>query len=111
MHVGTLRERVTIQSVTYASSTQSAQGVASFGTLATVWGGVRPMGGSEQLSAGSVSSEVKYEIEIRHRSDVTPGMRVVWAPYRGPSVTAEILAAPLHPSNTDRLVLQCGVTE
>jgi SPP1 family predicted phage head-tail adaptor len=111
MQIGTLRDRVTIQSVTYASSTQSAQGVASFSTLATVWGAVKPLGGTESLAAASVTSQVRYEIEIRHRADVTAGMRVTWTPYRGPSVTAEILAIQLHPSMTDRLVLQCGATE
>lgn len=108
MRIGDLRDRLTLQSVSYASSTQSGHGAASFSTLATVWGAVRSSGGNEELESGSVTSRVRYDVEIRHRTDVTPRMRVLWTPYTGSSRTLEILAVQFHPTMTDRLVLQCA---
>ena len=109
--VGEMRDRVTFQAVTYASSTQSGQGAASFATLATVWASVRAGGGSEQLSAESVTSQVVYEIEIRRRADVTPGVRATWSQFRSAALLAEVLAVYPHPTMTDRMIVQCGVTE
>jgi SPP1 family predicted phage head-tail adaptor len=108
--VGRLRERVVLQSVSYASSTQSSQGVKSFSTLATVWARVTSPGGDESITAGSVSSQVRYEVEMRYRADVTPAMRVVWTPKGGSAKTLEVLA--VNPSRTfeDRIVLQCGAS-
>jgi SPP1 family predicted phage head-tail adaptor len=111
MRIGPLDQRLTIQTPTYASSTQSGQGVASWSTLATVWGAVRAMSGTETLSAGSVTSGVTYEIEVRFRSDVTPKMRVQWTPYSGSAKTFEIHAVQVGTRTSDRLTLLCGVTE
>jgi len=109
--IGALRDRVTLQSVTYASSVTSAQGVASFTTLATVWANVNALAGSERLGAGAVTSNVTYEIEIKHRTDVTPAMRVLWTPYRGSAKTFEVHAVQISTTHKDRIVLECGVTE
>lgn len=106
-----MRHRVVIQTPSYASSTQSGAGVASFSTLATVWAAVNPLSGSERLAAGAVSSQVAYEIEIRQRSDVTAGMRVQWTPYSGSAMTLEILAVLPSATMADRMVLSCGVTQ
>lgn len=111
MRAGDLRHRVVIQSPSYSASTQSGQGVASFSTLATVWAAVRPLSGSERLTTGAVTSEVSYEIEIRQRSDVTPGMRVQWTPYSGSALTLEVLAALPSATMADRMTLTCGVTQ
>jgi SPP1 family predicted phage head-tail adaptor len=111
MSIGTLDQRLTIQTPTYASSTQSSQGVASWSTLATVWGSVTALGGSEALQAGSVTSGVTYEVEMRYRADVTPKMRLQWTPYSGSAKTLEVLAVQVGTRTVDRLVLQCGVTE
>lgn len=106
-----LDQRVTIQTPSYASSTQSGQGVASFSTLATVWASVRSVSGDEQLVAGSITSRATYEIAIRHRSDVTPAMRVQWTPYSGSAKTFEVLAVREGDRLADRLFLECGVVE
>lgn len=111
MRSGDMRDRVTLRSVSYASSTQSGQGVSSFADLATVFAEVKPFSGDESLSAGAITSQVRYEVSIRFRSDVNAGMRVAWTPYRGTAKTLEILAAVPHPVMTDRLLLDCGVVE
>lgn len=109
--IGPLDQRLTIQTPTYASSTQSGQGVPSWSTLATVWGSVKAMSGTEMLAASAVTSQVSYELEIRYRSDVTPKLRVQWTPYTGSSKTFEIHAVQVGDRTSDRLFLQCGVIE
>lgn len=108
---GELRDRLVIQSPSFAASTQSGQGVASFSTFDTVWAEVRPMSGDERLAAGSIASEVTYQVEIRYRTDVTPAMRVVWTPYGGSAKTFQIHAVDNHGPQSDRIVLHCGVVE
>ena len=108
--VGQLDQRLIIQTPTFASSTQSSQGVASFSTLATVWAAIKALGGNEGLQGPSITSIQQYEIEIRGRSDVTPRMRAQWTPYGGSAKTVEILAVVPHSRTADRLVLTCGET-
>jgi SPP1 family predicted phage head-tail adaptor len=106
--LGQLCERLTIQQPTYAASTQSGQGVASWSTLAEVWGAVRALSAGESMQAQSISASQTYEIEIRHRADVTPAMRVQWAPYGGTARTFEIHGLSFGARRADRLILRCG---
>lgn len=109
MRIGQLRDRVTIQAPTYASSTQSAQGVASWSTLADTWAAVEASTGDETLVVGSVTSRVPYTVTMRARTDVTPGMRLVWTPFRAQaSRTLEVLAVTLLSTTADRVVLSCA---
>ena len=108
MRIGPLDQRVVIQTPTYASSTQSSQGVASWSTLATVWADVRAMNTGESLAADSITSQSTYEVEIRHRSDVTPKMRVQWTPYSGSAHTFEIHGVKEGDRRSDRIILLCG---
>jgi SPP1 family predicted phage head-tail adaptor len=105
---GTLDQPLTILNVTYASSTQSGQGVASFTVGDQVWGSVRSMSSDEVLRAQSIGSQTNYEIEIRFRTDVTPKMRLRWTPFTGTSRTFEIHGIQLGDRRADRLVLRCG---
>jgi len=106
--IGPLDQRLTIQTPNYASSTQSGQGVASWSTLATVWGSVTPMNASEGMTDQSITSQATYEIEIRHRSDVTPKHRIQWTPYSGTARTFEIHGVTEGDRRADRLLLTCG---
>lgn len=99
-------QRLTIQQPTYASSTQSGRGVASWSTLATVWGLVRALGAEESSPVGSVTAVQSYEMEIRHRADVTPAMRVQWTPYGGSARTFEIHGVTFGARLDDRVILR-----
>ena len=106
--IGRLDQRVVIQTPSYASSTQSSQGVASWSTLATVWASVAATSTGETLVADSVSAVTTHEVEIRQRSDVTPGMRVQWTPYGCSAKTFEVYGVRVGGRLADRLVLLCG---
>jgi SPP1 family predicted phage head-tail adaptor len=108
---GTLDQRVVIQTPTTAASTQSGAGAVTFSTLATVWASVRALSAEERLEAGAVSSLVTYEIEMRYRADVTPGMRVQWTPYSGTAKTFEVHGIRVGGRVMANLVLECGVRE
>jgi SPP1 family predicted phage head-tail adaptor len=110
MRVGALDQRLTIQTPTYAASQQSSQGVASFATLATVWGAAKALAGAEALESGAVVGTSTYEFEVRQRSDVTPKMRVVWTPYGGSARTFEIHGVTFGDRRADRMTLHCGET-
>ena len=108
---GTLDQRVVLLTPTTAASTQSGAGSVTFSTLATVWASVRALSGDERLEAGAVSSLVTYEIEMRYRADVTPGMRVQWTPYSGTAKTFEVHGVRVGGRVLANLVLECGVQE
>lgn len=111
MKAGTLDQRVTILMPTYASSTQSDQGVASYSATDTVWASVKALGGSELLAAQSITSEVQYEIEMRFRPEVTPKYRLSWTPFSGTAKTFEVHAVQVGQRQNGGMVLLCGVRE
>jgi SPP1 family predicted phage head-tail adaptor len=43
--------------------------------VATLWAAVTARSGKEEMFADRVSGERRVEVTIRHRDDVTPGMR------------------------------------
>ena len=105
---GELRERLTIQQNTPSTTSQGGRS-ASWGTLATVWGAVRPVAGDEVLQAASIGSQMPFEMEIRYRADVTAKMRVQWTPYSASAArTFEIHGVRQNPGRPERLILQVG---
>lgn len=105
--VGPLRDRVVIQVNTTSSDSQGGRS-SSWGTLATVWASVKALSGAEVLAAQAVSSQVRYEVEIQYRTDVTPAMRLSWTPYSATAKTIEVLAVRLKDGKPERLLLDCG---
>jgi len=77
VRAGLLRHRVVIQRATLTKDSVGGD-VESWGTLAEVWGEVRPLSGREALEAQRITSTASHFITIRYRTDVTPLMRVVW---------------------------------
>lgn len=77
MRAGTLRHRVTIQQ---ATETQNSYGeiVQTWTTVATVWGAIEARGMRESFTASQQFATADHVITIRHRSDVTPKMRLVY---------------------------------
>lgn len=43
--------------------------------VATVWGALRPNGGSEAVDSGRLAGQVSHTVTLRHRDGVTPAMR------------------------------------
>lgn len=108
MRSGPLDQRLTVLTPVYATSTQSGQGVATFSATDSVWGSVKALSSDETLQAQSVGSQTVYEVEIRHRTDVTPKHRLQWSPYTGTVRTLEVLGVSFGDRRSDRLVLRCG---
>lgn len=72
---GRLRHRITIESQSTVSDGQGGN-TATWGTLATVWAAISATGGREFQAARQSRPTLSHEITMRHRSDVTPAMRV-----------------------------------
>lgn len=72
-----MRERVTIEQET--ATPDGYGGYANtWATVATVWAKVEPLSGREQIEADKLQGVVNTRVTIRYRSDVVPGMRLVW---------------------------------
>lgn len=74
--VGTLRERVTLQSVQLVDDGFGQ--VEQFADAATVYARVEPMTVSEQWANATVEAVNDVRIHIRWRGDVQPTWRVFW---------------------------------
>jgi len=84
MQAGKLRHRVTLQEKSVSRNAYHDE-VVSWSDVATVWAEIQPLEGREFFESQRLGAEQPSWIRIRHRSDVTPSMRVV----RG-SVTYDI---------------------
>ncbi|KKN14048.1 hypothetical protein LCGC14_1000130 [marine sediment metagenome] len=76
MRSGQLNNRITIQADT-GTKNSVGQKIESWGTLATVWGRVRSLTGSERFAAQQLVVELSYEITIRFRTDINETHRIV----------------------------------
>lgn len=73
--IGDLRERLALEAP--LDTPDGGGGVTrGWALLAEVWGAIRPSTGSERAEADGVCGYVSHEIWIRHRTDVTPDMRL-----------------------------------
>ena len=79
LQAGKLNQRVQIQRRDPAT-TQNAVGenVSPWVTLATVWASAEPLSGNEFVAAGQMQQTADVRFIARYRSDVTPGMRILW---------------------------------
>lgn len=73
---GQLNQRITIEEDTGVKNSVG-QKVEAWGTLATVWGRVRALTGSERFAAQQLLAELSYEITIRFRTDINETHRIV----------------------------------
>lgn len=76
MQIGRRNRKVTIQHL-ISGQDDIGQPVQTWSDLATVWGNVRMLTGSEAIKGGAETSTTKASIRIRRRTDVTAAMRVV----------------------------------
>lgn len=77
MDAGRLDKRVTLRSKVVAQDAWGAP-VETWSDVATVWAAIEPLSGREFFAAAQVQAEQLTRITIRHRSGVTPSLRVVW---------------------------------
>lgn len=76
MRAGALNSRVTLQQ---QSATQDALGqpVQTWTDVATVWANIKHVSGVESIKADALTSTVRASIQIRYKTGLTAGMRVV----------------------------------
>lgn len=78
MKAGALKCRVVLQQLNTGVDALG-QPNAGWATLATVWAEIKNRQGTETPAAGSIMSTMYTNIRVRHRSDLTTGMRVLYA--------------------------------
>ena len=78
VRIGELRHRLTIQAERAASDGGGglSDPWADPVTVATVWGKVEPLTGTEHLRAMQIEDRLSHRIVIRYRPGITPAMRV-----------------------------------
>lgn len=74
---GDLDRRITIQTATVSRGDTGGH-EESWATLAAVWASVRDLSGRETFNAEAAGSNVKRVVIIRHRTDVTDKMRILF---------------------------------
>lgn len=77
MRSGELRNRITIQQKSVTRDTYGGETV-TWTDVATVWAAVEPISGREYFSSQQIQAEVTTRIRIRHKTGITPVMRVSW---------------------------------
>lgn len=105
MRAGTLRHRVTLQTVT---ETRDADGgvVESWADTATLWAAVEPLRGREYFSAKALQAEVTTRIRLRYRAGVVPKQRVTWSD-AGTTHTYDVLEVIEPDTRRRELALMC----
>ncbi len=100
---GRLSARVTLERPV---ETPDGQGGAtrSFVAVADLWARIEPLAMPEREAAGEARFEVSHAVWLRHRTDVTAGMRFV---FKGRALTIRALRDP----DETRRYLLCRCTE
>jgi SPP1 family predicted phage head-tail adaptor len=77
MNAGSLRHRITIQSVTETKDTFGGV-TEAWGTHAAVWASIEPLSGRELLQAQQVQADITHRVRMRYVAGVTTKMRVLY---------------------------------
>lgn len=81
VNAGALRHRLVIQVEQPVSDGGGGQGADPWAnpvTLATLWGAVEPLRGSERLRAMQIQDSLTHRVTLRYRAGITTSMRVVF---------------------------------
>lgn len=76
MQIGRLNRRVTIQQKLVTRDSYGGESI-TWTDVATVWAAVLPLRGREYVALRDAGAELTTRFVIRHRSSVTPAMRIV----------------------------------
>jgi len=74
MAIGNMRRKLTLERIVRVGD-GGGGALASWVSVALVWGAVEALSGDEALEEHRVSGRVSHEIGVRYRSDVEPEMR------------------------------------
>ncbi len=75
--LGTLRERIELLQKSQAIGPEGGH-ATTYVPLATVWARVRSLSGSLTSLTDGRASKISHSIVIRHRTDLSPGDRIVY---------------------------------
>jgi SPP1 family predicted phage head-tail adaptor len=75
--VGSLSERIAIQEK-YVSRDDLGAEVITWVEIAEVWASAEPIRGREYVALRAAQADITTRFVIRHRSGLTPAMRVQW---------------------------------
>lgn len=67
IRAGTLRRRLVIEQRSTSQDT-AGEPVATWTTVATVWGDIAPISGRELLTAQAINTEISHQITIRYQA-------------------------------------------
>lgn len=74
MHIGAMRERLTLEQPVRTPDGAGGATVA-WQPVTEVWAHVRPISGDERLRHDQVAGRLTHEVWIRHRAGIAPAMR------------------------------------
>jgi SPP1 family predicted phage head-tail adaptor len=74
MHIGAMRERLTLEQPVRTPDGAGGATVA-WQPVTEVWAHVRPISGDERLRHDQVAGRLTHEVWIRHRTGIAPAMR------------------------------------
>lgn len=77
MRAGHLRHRVIVQKPTPSQHAETNEETLTWSNVATVWGAVQPLRGSERTQAQQVSPGLTHKVTLRFRKGVWPDYRVL----------------------------------
>ncbi|MEE9589688.1 MAG: phage head closure protein [Hyphomicrobiaceae bacterium] len=75
LSAGAFRHKLQLEAPSFASDGAGGQ-IASWSTVASFWGAVRPASGDERLAAHKFAGRVCHEVTVRFRTDLAPEMRL-----------------------------------
>jgi SPP1 family predicted phage head-tail adaptor len=99
--IGSLRQRLAIERMSRLPD-GSGGALASWTVVATVWGAIQGLQGSEDFAADAVQSEARHRIIVRYRDDIGPADR-----FRFDDRVFEIVSAADPDGRKRRLVCTC----
>jgi SPP1 family predicted phage head-tail adaptor len=76
MDIGGMRHPVTLLTFQQTQNPVTGEITESWQELAMVWGNIQSVSGSEFMAASSEQAKTNYKIEIYHRYDLAPNMRL-----------------------------------
>jgi len=101
MNIGRMRHPITLLTLQVSQNPQTGEMTESWQELAMVWGKIESISGSEFIAAAALQAQTNFKIEIYHRDDLAPTMRLESA-----GTTFEVKA--ILPNNDRSLVtLMC----
>lgn len=90
LEAGKLRHRLTIYYPDREQDSDTGEMETTWTVLCTVWGSFEPYSTKDFIAAASIENQTSVRAIIRYRTDVTPGMRILFR-----SKYYEIVGPPL----------------